>query len=292
VRPILFKGTALAYDVYPSPFLRRRGDTDLMIPSHARHQVCEALEPLGFACQFGVRGEFVSNTAVYSRIEPATGSHELDVHWRVSNSYILSKLFSYEDLLCEARPLSALGPDALGAGPAHALLIACMHRAVHKQSPYLVDQIEHYGGDRLIWLYDVHLLLGALTPSQHERFLALAERTGLGTVCLEGIEHARVCFYSVVPQKLREAFFRLESADAVSCYLNGSPIHQYYANLLAVEGARNKLRFVGQLLFPPKNYMRQMYSQVKFNWLPWLYLRRAVIESFKRLYRALGTRRA
>ena len=33
VRPILFKGTALAYDVYPSPFLRRRGDTDLMIPS-------------------------------------------------------------------------------------------------------------------------------------------------------------------------------------------------------------------------------------------------------------------
>jgi hypothetical protein len=292
VRPILFKGTALAYDVYPSPFLRRRGDTDLMISPHARHQVCEALESHGFACGFGVRGEFVSNTAVYSRIEPATGSHDLDVHWRVSNSYILSRLFSYEDLLYEARPLTTLGPDALGAGPVHALLIACLHRAGHKQCPYFVDHIEHFGGDRLIWLYDVHLLLGVLTPSHYETFLELAERAGLEAVCLEGIEQAGACFHCAVPETVREALSRPGSAEAVSRYLNGSAMYQYYANFLAIEGARNKLRFVEQLLFPPKDYMWQMYTQVQCNWLPWLYLRRAMIESFKRLHRTIASRRA
>lgn len=288
VRPILFKGTALAYDVYPSPFLRTRGDTDFIIPSEARDKVCEALESLGFTCWLGERGEFVSNTADYSRSEPVTGSHDLDVHWRVSNSYILSKLFSYEDLRCEARPLPTLGFDVLGAGPVHALLIACMHRAGHKQCPYIVDYVVHYGGDRLIWLYDIHLLLGALTPSQYETFLELAERTGLAGICLEGIEQARACFHSVVPETVCEALAHLGPADAVSRYLNGSVMYQYYANFLAIEGAKNKRRYVMQLLFPPAAYMQQMYPQVKLNWLPWLYLRRAVIESFNRLGRTIA----
>ncbi len=291
VRPILFKGTALAYDVYAFAYLRTRGDTDFIIPSDVRDRVGEALESCGFACELGVRGDLISHTADYSRTAPAIGSHQLDVHWRVSNSQVLSKLFSYEDLHTEARPLPALHPLALAAGPVHALLLACMHRAGHKQCPYFVDHIEHYGGDRLIWLYDVHLLLGQLSPSQYEAFLKLAERTGLGGACLEGIEQACACFGRSVPETIRNALVDLGSAEPVSRYLGGSTMYQYYANFRAVEGARNKLRFLVQLLLPPEKYMRQMYSQVTPRWLPWLYVRRVTIEIFKRLHRTIAARR-
>lgn len=290
VRPILFKGTALSYDLYSSPFLRTRGDTDFIIPLDARDQVCGVLESLGFACQGGVKGEFVNSTAVYSRIDSATGFHELDVHWRISNSHFLSKLLTYEELRSEARPLPTLGRDALAVGAVHALLIACMHRAVHKQCPYFVGGIEYYGGDRLIWLFDIHLLLGELRHSQFDAFLELAERKGLGGVCLEGIEHARACFHSFVPEAVCEALSRLRRTGAASRYLSGSVTYQYYLNFLSVGGAGNKMSFLTQLVFPPEEYMRDLYSQVKPNWLPWLYLRRAMIEIFKRFYRTLAPR--
>ena len=290
VRPIVFKGTALAYDVYSCPFLRTRGDTDFIIPSDARDQVCGALESLGFACGCGVKGEFVNNTADYSRMDLATGSHDLDVHWRVSNSHVLSNIFTYEELRSEARLLPALGRDALAAGPVHALLLACMHRAAHKQCPYFVNGIEYYGGDRLIWLFDIHLLLGELRPSQYDAFLEVAVRKGLGGVCLEGIEHARACFHSFVPETGCEAFSHLRQTGAASRYLNGSVTYQYYLNFLSVTGAGNKSSFLAQLLFPPEEYMRYKYSEVKPNWLPWLYLRRAIVEIIKRFQRTLAPR--
>ena len=291
VRPILFKGAALAYDVYSSPFLRTRGDSDFIIPFDARDQVCTALESLGYSCWLGVKGEFVNNTAVYNRADPITGTHELDVHWRISNSYFLSKLFTYDELLSEARSLPAFGRDALAAGPVHALLIACMHRAVKKQSPYFVEGKEYNSGARLIRLFDIHLLLGELRPAQHDAFLRLAMEKGLEEVCLEAIEHARASFHSFVPKSLCEARSRLRQTEVASRYLSGSATYQYYLNFLAVEGVGNKVSFLRQLFFPPEKYMRAMYSEVQPDWLPWLYLRRAIIEICNRLLRTLVARR-
>jgi len=291
VRPILFKGAALAYDVYSFPFLRTRGDSDFMIPFDDRDQVCTALESLGYNCWFGVKGEFINNTAVYKRADPATGSHELDVHWRISNHYFLSKLFTYEELRSEARSLPALGRDALAAGPVHALLIACMHRAVKKQSPYFVNGKEYNSGARLIRLFDIHLLLGELRPAQHDAFLRLAMEKGLEGVCLEAIGQARAAFHSSVPKALCETRSGLRQTEVASRYLSGSVTYQYYLNFLAIEGIRNKASFLGQLFFPPEKYMRAMYSEVQPDWLPWLYLRRAIIEIFKRLLRTLAARR-
>lgn len=291
VRPIFFKGTALAYDLYSSPHLRTRGDTDIIIPLDAREKVGAALESLGFTCWFGAKGDLVSHTAICSREDAATGVHELDLHWRISNAQILSRLFSYEELRVAAAPLPALSADAIAAGRVHALLLACMHRAGHRQCPYFVDDVEHYGGDRLIWLYDIHLILGELSSAQYEELVAIAERKGLGGVCLEGVEEARACFHTSVPEGVRSALARMGPAEAVSRYLDGSVMYQYYANFLAVDGAANKVRFLGQLLFPSEEYMRRTYPRVKPDWLPWLYARRTAIEIAKRIYRTLSRER-
>jgi hypothetical protein len=49
VEPVLFKGTALAYSLYPNPVLRTRGDTDLIVPQHERERVTAVLQSCGFS---------------------------------------------------------------------------------------------------------------------------------------------------------------------------------------------------------------------------------------------------
>lgn len=284
-KPLLFKGTALAYDVYPAPFLRSRGDTDVIVSARAGDQAGATLEALGFSRGFSVEGDMIHYAANYSRDDPETGAHDLDLHWRINNAQALSRLFSHEELYAEAQPLPSLCPTAVAAGRVHALVLACMHRAVHKQAPYYVDQVEHYGGDRLVWLYDIHLLLEALTPAQQAAFLDVAERTGLQKICREGIELARARFHTRASGGPLEALARPVPAEAASRYLEGSVFYRYWADFDAIDGARNKLKFLSQLFFPSKDYMRRRFSDVRPSWLPWLYARRTVSGIVKQLRR-------
>jgi len=188
VQPVLFKGTALAYSLYGNPVLRARGDSDLIIAAADRPRVVDALASLGFMrASLGSR-DSSSYQASYT-LQAADGSHHtLDLHWRINDSESLSRLFTYEELRQHATQLDALSPHALAAGPAHALLLACMHRAVSMHTPYYVNGEAYFSGNRLIWLYDVHLLAQALTAGQWEGFSDLAERKGLRAICLDGIE--------------------------------------------------------------------------------------------------------
>ncbi len=216
VHPILFKGTALAYDVYPAPFLRTRGDTDLLVPSDTRDRVAKALETLGFR-ELGTRADVISGQTSYSWTDPASNQeHTLDLHWRIANSTLLSNLFSYEELRSEARPLPDLSANALAADPVHALVLACMHRAVHKHALYYVDDVAYYGGDRLIWFYDIQLLFSMLSPSQRNEFVELAERKGLRATCLDGIEATRARFHTTIPEAVSGALSRPGPTETAS----------------------------------------------------------------------------
>ena len=202
VRPVLFKGTALAYGQYADAASRSRGDTDFIIPPESRAMVHKVLRSISFEPGVAVSGDHISYQASYTWAQNEGGEHTLDVHWRINNSELLSRLFTYEELLAHARPLPNLGPHALAAAPVHALLLACMHRATHKQNPYYVDGVAYYSGDRLIWLYDIHLLLGALTTAEIDDFVRLARTKGLRAVCLEGIERAQTSFHTSAPPEL------------------------------------------------------------------------------------------
>ncbi|CAJ0888623.1 hypothetical protein AMST5_03893 [freshwater sediment metagenome] len=285
--PIVFKGTALAYSVYPAPFLRNRGDTDVIVPEGMQGRAGEVLEAAGFRCETGERGDVVTYQAPFTCRDQHTDPHEVDLHWRINDSQVLSKLFSYDELAAESRALPALSRHARGIGPVHALLIACMHRAGHRQCPVFFGGEEHYGGDRLIWLYDIFLLAVKFDAKLYREFVTRAIEKGLARVCLEGLEDARACFKADIPaqvlQELREA-----GDGAASHYLASSVLRQYFLNFMAAGGVQGKSKFVFQMFFPPATYMRRLYSDVRPNWLPWLYVRRAYGEVAKRVYRTLS----
>ena len=283
MEPVLFKGTALAYSLYPNPVLRTRGDTDLIIAPDAMARVDVAFRELGFVRDNAISGDYVSYQACYTREEDGGEAHTLDLHWRINNSELLSRLFSYDELRGQAQALPKLCPQALAASPVHALLLASMHRATHKQNPYYVDGVAHYGGDRLIWLYDIHLLAKSFTGAQWDEFLRLAESKGLRAVCLEGMERARACFRTEYPERVLAALARTGNAEPAALYLNGGRLRQQQMDFLAISGTRNKLRFLRESVFPPEAYMRHKYPDVRLGWLPWLYLRRAFGGVWKKL---------
>jgi hypothetical protein len=286
IRPVLFKGTALAYSLYADAALRSRADTDLIIPADALPAVHDALLALGFERGLAVEGALVSYQASYTLRSASAGTHALDLHWKISNSELLSRLFTYEELRENATPLPRLSHHALGASRVHALLLACLHRATHKQNPFYVDGVPHFESDRLIWLYDIHLLAGELAANEWEAFARIATQKGLRAVCLEGMEHARACFQTVYPQSVLAALTQPGNAEPVSRYFAGGPMRQQWMNLQALESNSHRARLMREMLLPSADYMRRKYRDAFVGWLPWLYLRRAAGGIAKRLSRS------
>jgi len=285
VQPLLFKGTALAYSLYPAPMLRARGDTDMIIPSSERRRVHDVLTTLGFALGTGVSGEFISYQASYSLSTAETGTHRIDLHWKINNSELLSRLFSFDELIEQAVPLSNLCPGALGVSPAYALLLACMHRAAHTHYPYYVDGVAYYGGDRLIWLYDIHLLITSLSPTQWHEVVRLAKDKGLCATCLDGIERSRACFHTRCPDFVLAGLAGSGAKERAAIYLNANKLRQQWMDFRALETMSSQLRFLQELVFPPAAYMRTKYPHAGRGSLPMLYTRRAVGGLVKRLKR-------
>jgi hypothetical protein len=288
VQPVLIKGTALAYSLYPDPALRTRADTDLIIPLAAKEQVHQILASLGFERHLGLSGEFVSYQASYTQRSPDDSSHTLDLHWKINNSELLSRLFTYDELRREAEPLPALCAHALGAGRVHALLLACMHRCTHKQNPYYVDGHANHDPDRLIWLCDIHLLAAKFTQVEWDAFVRLATGKGLRAVCLEGLRHAQACFHTEYPGAVLELLTQRNSGrpEPAACYLDGGRLGQQWMDFCALGSLPRQGQWLRELFFPPAAYMVGKYPDTSVNWLPWLYLRRAADGFSKRMVQA------
>jgi hypothetical protein len=287
VQPILMKGTALAYSLYPDPALRARGDTDLIIPADAKNSVHAALGRLGFERNLGAAGEYISYQANYTRHLADGAAHTLDVHWKVNNSEVLSGLFTYEELRQEAVPLPALSGRAWGTSRKHGLLIACMHRATHRHNPYYVNGAAHHDPDRLVWFADIRLLCDHLSQSEWRDVVSTAASKGLSAVTLEALRTTQSLLGGCAPGFVTKELARAGTGELASNYLFANSLRQQWMDFQALPGIRRKLRLLRELLFPPEPYMRSKFGPDS-GWLAWLYLRRASSGLLRRLAHAAG----
>jgi len=282
IAPLFFKGTALAYDLYANPVWRSRGDSDLLVAPRDLNQFRDIALSQGFQREHAVPGEFISYEECWTLQGQDGAAHALDVHRKINNSELLSRLFTYDELLKSARPIPALCAGAVGLGHVQALLVACMHRAVHANSPYYTEGVPYYGGNRLIWLYDIHLLSRALTEQDWTVFVALARGKGLAGICLDGLQWTQSIFGTDVPAVVKSAL-ATPSNEKPTIYLTSGRLRQEWMNFKALEGASTKTVFLKELIFPPEAYMRWKYPDAAASSLIALYARRSVGGVAKRL---------
>ncbi len=269
VQPLLIKGTPLSHTLYPAPGLRPRCDTDMLIAGAERSRVTDLLTGMGYQALHGGGGEYLSSQMSFSRPDSHGQNHSYDIHWQLSNNNrAFSRAFGDDRLFASAIPVPTLGKYARTMNHGNALLYACFHRAGHFS----------HSGDRLIWLYDIHLLCQTLSEEEVHDFCSRARELTITGLCIDAVTVARSWFGTKLPPELELLLREDSGAEASNLYLktgreDGIKNHALL-ELAGMPDWREKFKFLLQNAFPPVKYMLWRYNTEQKLLLPWLYLKR------------------
>ena len=244
------KGAALSQWLYPKPHLRPSGDLDVLFASHADAlRAADVLAPLGY--RLPIR-HIAGDLYVYELL--AVHAHhglELDLHWRLANTALVSERLQWTELRAAAIALPGLGEGALALGPVHALLHACLHRACNQLTG---------GADRLLWLYDLHLLAHHLADAAWPSFVELAIERRIAEPCLDALRASArelgTPLRADIMQRLHDAGERewLRSARLSDW------TYVQRATLRELPDLRARLRWLRQLLIGDLAHVRERYG--------------------------------
>ena len=266
---LTLKGTPLAYNVYPSPALRARADIDLLFDDADIILARRLLMELGYTCQPAVtplaQSVYLTTQLTCTRCVEQQIRGVVDAHWRVSNSLIFANAFPFAELEQTAVPVGSLDRVIRAPNLIHCLLIACFHRLTEPHR------------DRLLWTYDIHLLIERLTPFELDRALDIAIDRRLASVLLDGLTTARDTFQSAVEgerlRRLEEA--KTKTPEPAERFLKArNNLGRRVADFQSLSSWRRRLHMLGVTLFPPKSYLELQGLRVDRVPLLWLHLQR------------------
>lgn len=261
----VFKGTALVLcGIYPGAGLRPRSDIDVLIDADSFELFAAKLQSMGY--EFSPSpGSLVSAARNASRSDDEGFIHRLDCHIRISSAHHpFTRQFYGQALLERLEPVPGMPGNVMTLHPRDALHLACFHRAQHFS----------HAGDKLIWLYDIHLLVECLTPDDIQLLLAEAREVESLSLVLDGLR----CSQSLFGTRVEGLNAQPESVDDLSVALLRPGRHQgiavrFFSNLVQIQGFFNRLRFVFQNLAPPADYMAHEFNVSGWQ-LPLAYLKR------------------
>ena len=254
---LVIKGAALALSHYPSPGLRPRVDTDLLIQPAQQtrsHKILLDAHWQPLASNFSA--VVLPERTYQKRFSGAVIS--LDLHWALSARPVLTRALPFERLYTDSVAFDQShhwrAPCAVDA-----LLIAAAHRMGH-----------HRDQERFIWLYDVHLLWQAMTPMEQEQTLNRAEQAGLCAILFDALVASQTLFHTeiLVAQLARIQSVKNEPGAALfNDELTDFAFDWRFA------GWRERYALIKQRVWAEPQYLRSRFN-AKHLPIGWLQLRR------------------
>ena len=264
---LLVKGTDLAYGSYERSHLRPRLDTDLLVRPDDAPAATTVLTGHGYAASAQTGGDLLDvPAAIHEGRRPGADPRRRPA-LAADQSAAICRDARVRGPVAGARAASGAGHGAFGLPPAHALLLACVHRVAH-----------HFEEPRLIWTYDIHLLAGGLSPAGWDRLATIAIERESAAVTRRGLEAAAEAHGTIVPAAIVDRLTRAtEQEPAVDPYLRGQRRHlrRVISDLALLPTWSARARLARQHVFPPGRYMREVYAPGSPSPLLWLYAKRA-----------------
>lgn len=255
----VLKGTALACSLYPSPGLRPRGDTDLLVAEEDLTKVRACLGRHGFRRSSDHLADRMTQEE-WSRQGPDGGNDCIDLHWNLLRPWALSSLFDTGALLAKSRPLKRLSASAMMLDYPHALLHACVHRASHVSGAYFVGSQVHYGGKRLIWLVDIDLLARAMDVTEWQAFVDAAVGTRTARIAHEALVAASELIGTPLPEAHMVRLAGQAAGGEVEDYfIRASFLRRLWTDVRSVPRGQSRLAYLKEILLPPADVMRKDY---------------------------------
>ena len=258
IAAVVMKGTALAYSVYDVPAMRRRGDTDLLVPESQLGQVREILVQQGLRQRDVPYGLLFQEGWIH---ETAFGTmHGIDLHWRTSDSPVLEQVLPSADYFALSQPLPRLSPHACMADPVLTFVQVALNRAWHGFHGYMVDAERISNGDRLVWASDFDRLARGMSPEDWGRLEAIASTRQVAPIVHDALRYAHEAFATPLPGGLLDRLDQAPATSPVIAYLaQADMMRRHRADIAALPGWHAKLRFIAPLVFPSGRYLRHRY---------------------------------
>ena len=266
IRYLLFKGAGLAFTHYDLHYLRVRCDTDILFPDKAVFErAWTLLKAMGFVRQNTLSGEFVGYQHCCYRPLGQGVQQVLDCHTKINDYQFFADAFGFDELFEQSVALPQLAESARTLGPVHALLMACMHR---------VGTLPFGNADRLIWLFDMHLLAGSFSDTEWQQFLALASERSICGSCKHSLDAAGECFPLAVPDEIMAGLKKGAENEAFKPGVEMKRWRYYLQVFNSTRGVGNKARLLKEHFLPSGDYLMEKYqTQNRFK-LPFLYIHR------------------
>jgi hypothetical protein len=268
---IIMKGTALAYSYYEAPWLRPRIDTDLLMRRDDVDRLRAAMADLGYTAPVFCEGELLFCQFPLQRTGECGIVHRFDCHWKISTQPVFADVVSFDDAVERASAVPGLGASARALAPIDALMLACIHPAMH-----------HRNVASLLWLFDVHLLASALPEREFVRFASIAVDKRVAAVCAHQLRAAQARLGTRVPEAVLEMLSAPLEREPSMVYLRSN--RGWFGELVSSLGGlprwRDRMRLLREIVFPAPAYMLKTAgfgeSWLGVVLLPVLYIRRLV----------------
>ncbi len=245
---LVLKGTALRCWLYPEPHLRESSDLDLLFATREQAMAAvAALQPMGYAAPYSP-GRFAHEILC----RHALNRVDLDLHWGLSRNPAMAFLPGFEALRSRAQSLPALGSAAMGLGQVDALLHACVHRA---------SNLEGGLGDRLKWLFDVHLLASRFDAGGWDEFVVACRAARVSGIARDALEATSTLFSTVLSSAAMEQLQAGIADDAVDARRLQDWGYLQRQSLRALPDLPTRVAWLWDRVFPTSGYMRELYGR-------------------------------
>lgn len=268
IKSVLIKGSALAYSIYPTPWLRPRSDSDVLIAASDRAQVDDICGQLGYQKLFAIQGKYVSYQSTYGRALAGGSTINIDLHWHINNRQMFSNTLPVDELVQNGQPLKHFYKTPLNGtvtipSRIDSILIASVHRAGH-----------HNKEERIVWLYDIHLLANSLSENEWQQLCHKASTKQISAITLDALNACQTLLGTEVSNTVLQQLGQSSEKDEPSAiFLNRElPEWRYFwADLKSMPSLGSKFGFIRESSIPSPEYVR---LKMNTSWASWGYLKR------------------
>jgi hypothetical protein len=263
---LLIKGLALSYNLYPAPYLRPFGDVDVLcLDRETAEKAYKIIGETGYKRPNEISGKYIYHLLSCSKHSNTGFNFTLGLHWRVNNLNYFANAFSYGELEATSQSVTELSPAVRTFSYENALLLACLHRVAHTPDGK---------ANRLIWLYDIHLLANVLREHQWSTFVDMSIRKNLAGVSVDGLLKSKESLNTCIPDRVIEDLNRHATTDPFHAMQDASRWIFYLRSFQSMPSWNARLCLIKEHLFPSPKYIMDKYHNENILLLPFLYIKR------------------
>lgn len=262
---VVLKGWALANTLYSSKVHRQRSDVDLMVKTDDIDRIRSIFNNLGFFNPRGWEPSAISKQISFRKNIARGVTIDFDIHLMLTNNPKTAELITFEEATAIPKVLEVDSTKINCINYELALIHASLHLLQH-----------HADGDnvKLIWLYDLHLLIKKIS---NKSFIKLIQKKKLNKVIIEALHKTKMYFPSdnlnllqseIDPQK------GYELDDLLLAKTNKATM--LVRRLKSLTTIREKFNFLLETLIPPKAEIYSKYGKEAKVPLIFLYIYRAI----------------